>query len=530
MKRLSLQFLNKPLKILWLGTLSAAILSNPMLSYPGRDSGIFLYIGWLILKGKLPYVDAWENKGPLVFYLNALGLWLTGGSRWGIWLLEFFFVFGAAYLLYRAMKFLPGEAAALVGASVFFVAAGNVLQGGNFSEEYSLLFSAAAVFFFLNESKGKTSWGAFFVGITLGLNLLLRPNNISAQAAIAATYALWAALFGEWKALPRRAFLMAAGMSAILAPVLLYFHWKGALTEMINAVVVFNSQYSEGVDLRRVGEGAFSAANGIGFGWVGLALLGYALSAFQFLKNKQTDSPQARFLPFLLIGFPVEALFSAVSGKNYPHYFIGWSLYVGMLCGYAVSLLVVQLRSRTQLDAEKYGFSLALILIFLTVFARLETWQNYAAVLAARAAHRAPIEYRDPVADYIEQHTSPGDKILVWGFRPIVNFAARREAPVVYLPYPLSHVESPLARRWADEFYAQLQANPPALIINMIEEADRERIPDLDPQVRKNQKIKWKDVVLAHNYQEVVEFIAERYLKTDVVNGYDVYRLKDGGQ
>ncbi|MBK8823950.1 MAG: hypothetical protein IPN58_15495 [Anaerolineales bacterium] len=67
----------------WLGLLILGILSNPLFSYPGRDGGIFLYIGSLILKGKIPYLDVWENKGPLVFYINAFGLFLTNGSRWG---------------------------------------------------------------------------------------------------------------------------------------------------------------------------------------------------------------------------------------------------------------------------------------------------------------------------------------------------------------------------------------------------------------------------------------------------------------
>ena len=45
--------LNRISTFLWLALFSASILSNPFISYPGRDSGIFLYIGSLILKGKL---------------------------------------------------------------------------------------------------------------------------------------------------------------------------------------------------------------------------------------------------------------------------------------------------------------------------------------------------------------------------------------------------------------------------------------------------------------------------------------------
>ena len=133
----------------WLVLLILGILSNPLFSYPGRDGGIFLYVGSLILKGKIPYLDVWENKGPLVFYINALGLFLTNGSRWGVWLLEFLFLFGAGYLGYTVVKRIMGSIPALIGTLIWVTAAGNVLQGGNFSEEYSLLFSFVAVLFYL---------------------------------------------------------------------------------------------------------------------------------------------------------------------------------------------------------------------------------------------------------------------------------------------------------------------------------------------------------------------------------------------
>jgi hypothetical protein len=88
-------------------------------------------------------------------------------------------------------------------------------------------------------------------------------------------------------------------------------------------------------------------------------------------------------------------------------------------------------------------------------------------------------------------------------------------------------VDTPLAQHWANEFYSQLTTNPPTLIVNMIEPADRERIPDLDPAVRKKQKIKWKDVVLAYNYKDTLNFIERNYVRVETVNGYAIYKLKN---
>jgi len=222
----------------------------------------------------------------------------------------------------------------------------------------------------------------------------------------------------------------------------------------------------------------------------------------------------------LLIGWPIEAVLSALSGRNYLHYFIGWAPYVGLLCGYAVYLLLRQFAP----NSDKYSVFVLFTLIALTLGSNMTVWKNYGAVLAQIGS--AELDYRDPVALYIVENTSPQDKVFVWGFRPIINFVSGRESPVSFLPYPLIHVDTPLGNHWADQFYSQLTTDPPALIVNVIEPADRERIPDLDPIVRKEYKIKRKEVVLAPNLQDTLDFIEQNYVRIESVNGYDIYRLK----
>lgn len=73
------------LPIILFAILSLIVLKNgnPLIYEPGRDGGVFLYIGKQILQGKLLYVDVWDTKGPMIYYINALGLLLGKFSRWG---------------------------------------------------------------------------------------------------------------------------------------------------------------------------------------------------------------------------------------------------------------------------------------------------------------------------------------------------------------------------------------------------------------------------------------------------------------
>jgi len=510
--------------VVWLVALVAGILSNPLFSYSGRDGGIFLYIGSLILDGKIPYIDAWENKGPLVFYINALGLLLAHGSRWGIWLLEFISLLAAALMGYLAMKRTTGTIAALVGTLVWVSVAGNVLQGGNYSEEYSLLFSFTAVLAFLYSlERPEQKLFPVLIGASLGLNILLRPNLIGMQAACLGAYSALAIRSRELRLLGRRLVFMLAGGAAVIAPVALYFRSQDALQEMINVVLIFNYQYSEAPNLSGLVAGLWSASIAMGPIFIVGGMIGYALSLFSLIRPDLLPAVPRGFLLLLLVGWPLEAVLSTLSGRNYLHYYIVWAPYLGL--SYAYTVHGMFRRSMDQL--EKYAPLIASLLLVPALVAHNNTWSNYGAALVRLwSSPGLGMDYLDPVALYIREHTSPRDKVLVWGFRPVINFASDREAPVSYLPYPLIHVRSDLAYHWADQFYAQLTTDPPLLIINMIEPTDWERIPDLDPAVRKQRTIRWKQVVLAPNLKDVFNFVEQYYALVGDVDGHGIYRLK----
>ncbi len=62
---------------------------NPINFIPHSDSSVYLYIGQHLLKGAVPYRDTFDNKGPLLYLVNALGLTLGAGSFWGVYVLEY---------------------------------------------------------------------------------------------------------------------------------------------------------------------------------------------------------------------------------------------------------------------------------------------------------------------------------------------------------------------------------------------------------------------------------------------------------
>ncbi len=125
------------------------LLASPALRpVPGRDQGVFLYIGRELNRGAALYQDLWDHKPPLIHYLNALGVTLDGGSMWGIWIIEALFLVGTVALSVITLRRAFGLGAAAFG-TLCWIAAATTLLSGNLLEEYALLFQFAALYFFV---------------------------------------------------------------------------------------------------------------------------------------------------------------------------------------------------------------------------------------------------------------------------------------------------------------------------------------------------------------------------------------------
>ena len=158
--------------------------STPILyPYPGIDSSVFLYVGQQILAGHLPYRDVWDQKMPGIFYIDALALWMTHGSLWGIWLLEVVAQSAAGLLCVFSVRRLAGLVPALCAMLVWMLTLAALLLGGegdaNLTEAFAvpLQFAALSLFGRCFDSKG--AWvGWFLIGATAALAFLLRQNLI----------------------------------------------------------------------------------------------------------------------------------------------------------------------------------------------------------------------------------------------------------------------------------------------------------------------------------------------------------------
>lgn len=515
--------------IIYLLILAALVLDfgNPLFGKPARDGGFFLYAGSQILNGKIPYLDFWDSKGPAIFYINALGLLLGGGSRWGVWIAEFVCIFGTLLILCRALLRRWGLGVSLFGVTMAGFGLRVVLGYGNYTEEYALLFNAAGLYLFLSMvDTEKNYWKYFWVGALFGLSFTFRANNIGGLFGALTAIFLFYVFKCDFIASIKIILAVLAGFAVSLLFWVLYFALLDGAGEMIYASLIFNLSYSaakarEWLDL-------FGGFGRYGMSWYGwFTLIAWFILVFRLLFNFVQQKPLSLFETFLLVWFPVEILLSNLSGRNFTHYYISWTLAVAVYCAFVFAEFWQFTFSVSSLESwsEYLGASVSAVLIVVLFVISPSSTTRYAETINRLFNRPDTMEYVDPISAYIQENTQSDDLVLTWYPEMGVNFMAGRMSPVKYLYYPL-FLEGSLTEEIESTYIADLTINQPELILDCSRSVDA--IPSLDPATRKEQYstpgIKRK-MYIHPGMEQIFSFVSENYHIETTLEGCIIFRL-----
>jgi len=522
---LVLLFLFLPASLLYYG--------NPLDHLPGTDNGVFLYGGQQLLAGKTPYLDFWDHKGPLIYFINALGLLVGKGSRWGVWGVEFIFLVLTAVGIYKITRDQWGKSAGIAAAVYWAYALGQVghykyFNDTNYTEAYSLLFNVAAVYFWMRSSSSKQAHGGWFaMGVATGFSLLLRPNNIGIQVSIVLAEFAAALVRQEIKGFAKKTFILALGVSCVLAVFAIWFFSRGALSDFVDAVFTYNAYYAQKNQVKgfAVSYVAMVAGSFSKLGW--FPFVGYGIVLFLWIyrqvKQKTFDTRHENiFILMLLIGLPLETILSSISGRVFFHYVMIWTPYLGLLCGVLAKEFLAKL---TPPSLAKFVPAVLLPIILASLFAtNLPVLKGYARLGNHFLSHgKEPLEAQTAVVQYIEDVTEPGDTVLVWGNYVWINFLADRASPTQYsYQFPLFMPGYATENRVLN-FLAGLQSAPPILIVEP--QVDTAEMLPLNPELRAAATL--AQVEMPAGMPLVFEYVNENYCIVKEFHDTIIYRLKN---
>lgn len=219
--------------------------------YYGNDSAQFQVIGKAWADGLVPYLDIFDHKGPVIFFIDMLGFRLTDSST-GIMLMQVLFLFVTLVSFYKSTQLvspskLYGIFAIILSLSVFYFA----YSAGNCTEEYCLPFISICTYFqvkYLTVSLDQKQlnhkpFQALFYGFSFGVCLLTRATNGITICAGTLVICCVLLINKEYKNLLWNSLSFTAGFLLIFFPFAVYFSIHDVFYEFIYGTLLFNIKY-----------------------------------------------------------------------------------------------------------------------------------------------------------------------------------------------------------------------------------------------------------------------------------------------
>lgn len=215
------------------------------------DYAVFTTLGYGWLNGKIPYLELFDHKGPIVFLIQLIALSLNIG-KWGIWLFEIIAAVISFELMYRIGILLKlGWKYNIASVFVAMISYFCYVDGGNSVEEWSLPFELWALylgikFLLFNKNKvNKVKKYSLYVGICFGLVSLIRINNNCIICGVILALIIHFIKNKEYNYIWDSTLYFILGLIISIIPFIIYFSYFGALKDMFYATFTFNWYYKQ---------------------------------------------------------------------------------------------------------------------------------------------------------------------------------------------------------------------------------------------------------------------------------------------
>lgn len=121
--------------------------TSPFIDRIGEDSGIYLLIGKYLLKGRTLYIDFFDHKGPIIFFINYLPQIFVNGTL-GVWIIETICMSISSILLFKISSKLLKNNFSLLISLVYILISVFLMNSGNYSEEYANIFNVLCIYIY----------------------------------------------------------------------------------------------------------------------------------------------------------------------------------------------------------------------------------------------------------------------------------------------------------------------------------------------------------------------------------------------
>lgn len=450
--------------------------------YPSNDFSIFSYIGSVIRSGGLPYVDAWDHKPPLIFYLNAIGLSIADGHLIGIWLLEVVFLTASLFLLFRLLNTVVSVRIALPVVFFGMIHLARLLDFGNYTEEFALLFQIGAVALLIFSVRRDRFCEWFLSGLLMGLAFSLKQPLIGAWFGIGVCVVMEAladsveTVVNRFMRVLKIGLSLSAGFAAVNLAWAAYFARRGAFGEYVFGAFTYNFFYT-----------AYNGTSRWATYWttvnflptlspfLALGLIGWVVAVIRLVRAFHAGCGAAfvrekKLIVWAAAALPFEIFLAGLSGMNYQHYFMPMVPAYLVLIGALTEWTAKRFYTRENVSPRK------VLIGTLALFALGST--PMIPVLKANYAPRNPSALTK-TADFLRENSAPNEKAYLWAANNAPLVLSRRFSPTEFFftkwLYPMRSgaIQDAI---WA-EMLRDFENDPPKFVIMVPEIRAAPRVP-----------------------------------------------------
>ncbi|MBR5428874.1 MAG: hypothetical protein IK118_11035 [Clostridia bacterium] len=487
----------------------------------GHDSGIFAYVGFAVTQGKALYTEAWDNKGPLLYLIEALGILIH--YRYGIFLLEFVSLFSSVFLLYKTAALFVTKGVSVVCALLSMMLLTATLEGGNLAEEYALPFTILGFYYiakFLKNNFMLKKYEMMLVGMCISAVFLLRMNILALLGCAVLGVIIILIINKQYKVLGNVFLFAFLGFALFIAPFVIYLLSKGVLAACIDtAYFGILGSFSDITMKERkrnvVGMILQMAPSGALLLIITFVLCFVCYSLKCKMKNK-TALDQLGWIAFF--GLLATLLANSLSGAPHMHYFMSFIPALIIPAVWIAKQIEEFINRNCSEKCRKNGLNTvvcSVLLVAVSFSCILYFFMDARkSVLNSFSSQMATTE--EKVVDYIVNNTETTDTIQVFGGASAVSsyYGARRLAASKYFYYSNGRFSEEAKTEFAQTICADLEENPPKLIMFDSNYHDKELTKQEDFLLHCGDPDAWN------------AFLAENYTEQETDFGFIVYLRK----
>lgn len=317
-----------------------SIYTSPLYGRIKGDAAAYWFMGKMMTQGKVPYIDFFDHKGPLLMLIQYMGNLINDGLI-GIFIIQVVFFVISLMGIYHIMLLYFDNSKAMIITLLSLVIVGVYYPSGNMTEEYTMPFVVWSIYFAVKylkqeiyEDKSHNIWWSFLYGVTFMSCCLIRTTNIMPVCSFVLVGIVALIKKKKWKNIVGNIATGLMGCFVVLIPFLIYYLKENALYEMFYATFLHNFMYVVNTDITLADT---SITRIVYFQFVFFFCI--IIAAISFLYSKKE-----RFVSFCVMASSIIGIVTSLKMPYYFHYLYIWLPIIIVTLGLMKNIILCEKR------------------------------------------------------------------------------------------------------------------------------------------------------------------------------------------